>query len=429
MGKVLGVDLGLTWAKIGSATLSFDDKGWIDCRPGVIEWPQSTCDPAAVVNAIVRFALDNDIRAISLDGPQGWRDPGTPGSFVGRDCDRLTRTPGKAGTYGVTKPGTWIRWIRCSIQVYDCLLETQHAILANSPDTGALPLPPDGRFYVLECFPTSTWRRACLNPLPGHRINFPTIQRFARDLRKAFGLPKAALSHDQSAHDNLQAVVAALPAAGLLGAPCRAVANGLPARMIAAHGATPVHRAEGIIWDAVPIFHRRRSTAPREAGSIKLTPPASAREPKASGSLIPGKQGVERGVRLFNYLVEEANRGNALGISYGGFIAYLHGVEEFGEIAGRKYLPSYTKTVILIASNVTLAAGGRKEVARSGRAIRAGMDTFIWRARSPFDRPVGAFRNPVSPIPYTRQQWLSVFPDGARRLITAAELRLIDGRC
>lgn len=149
---------------------------------------------------------------------------------------------------------------------------------------------------------------------------------------------------------------------------------------------------------------------------------------RSGGSLMPGEQGTERGVRLFMHLVEVANRGEAIGISYGGFIAYLHGADEFREVAGRNYLPSDSEIVVQIALNITSEAGGRKEVSRSGHSIRAGMDTFIWNARSPFDRPARAWLSSRFSIPYTRAQWLSVFPDGARRLITAAELRLIASR-
>jgi len=140
---------------------------------------------------------------------------------------------------------------------------------------------------------------------------------------------------------------------------------------------------------------------------------------------MPDKQGIERGVRLFTQLVEAASHAYVLGISYVGFLAYMHGVEEFREIAGRNYLPSDSGLAVDIAVNITSAAGGRKEVARSGRSIRAGMDTFIWNQKPPFDRPDKAWQHRRYSIPYTRQQWLSIFPDGARRLITAAELRLL----
>ena len=57
----------------------------------------------------------------------------------------------------------------------------------------------------------------------------------------------------------------------------------------------------------------------------------------------------ERGVRLFTYLAEAANGGKAIGISYGGFLAYLHGVDEFREVAGRNFLPSDSMAAVRIA--------------------------------------------------------------------------------
>jgi hypothetical protein len=76
--------------------------------------------------------------------------------------------------------------------------------------------------------------------------------------------------------------------------------------------------------------------------------------------------------------VEAVNRGRPLGISYGGFIAYLHGVARFNEVKGRNYLPGDSGVVVRIALSITEEAGGRKEITRSGYTIRAGMDTFIW---------------------------------------------------
>jgi hypothetical protein len=152
MCNVLGIDLATNWRSIGSAVLSFDGARWINCTTGAIVWPRSTCDAAAIADAILGFALENNISAISLDGPQGWRDPLTPGRFVGRECERLTRTPGKTGTFGVAKPQTWIRWIQCSIDVFEHLLGTQHAILANDSSSRGIPAPPNGRFYVRNVF-------------------------------------------------------------------------------------------------------------------------------------------------------------------------------------------------------------------------------------------------------------------------------------
>jgi hypothetical protein len=59
---------------------------------------------------------------------------------------------------------------------------------------------------------------------------------------------------------------------------------------------------------------------------------------RCSGSLMPDEQGIKRGVQLFKHLVEVANRGEAVGIFYGGFIAYLHGANNFREAASRNLL-------------------------------------------------------------------------------------------
>ena len=100
---------------------------------------------------------------------------------------------------------------------------------------------------------------------------------------------------------------------------------------------------------------------------------------KSSANLIPDEKGVKRGVLLFEYLVDRANSGESVGISYGDFVAYLHGVEDFLAVTGRDYWQSDTSTVIDVSYRITEAAGGRKRVVRPGLVIQSGMDTFIWR--------------------------------------------------
>ena len=115
MQSVLGIDLGLSWRSTGSAVLSFAGDLWLSCTLGPIVWPETECDPASIASSIIEFALTNRVAAVGLDGPQGWRDPLGAGTFVGRECERLTRTPGKTGAFGISIPGTWIRWIQSSI--------------------------------------------------------------------------------------------------------------------------------------------------------------------------------------------------------------------------------------------------------------------------------------------------------------------------
>jgi hypothetical protein len=143
--------------------------------------------------------------------------------------------------------------------------------------------------------------------------------------------------------------------------------------------------------------------------------------------LEPNEKGIRRGVRLFEYLVKKANQGNAVGISYIGFLTYLHSCDEgkFSELAGRDFRQGDSSDAVCIASCVTVQAGGRKQIAGSGRSIQAGMDTFIWSKKSPHDRPRRAFENSRYPIPYTPEDWRLIFPDAQRRLITPAELGLV----
>ena len=142
--------------------------------------------------------------------------------------------------------------------------------------------------------------------------------------------------------------------------------------------------------------------------------------------LMPDEQGVDRGVRLFSYLAQEASRGKAVGISYGGFIAYLHAVGDFHEVMGRHYLPGDNGPVIRIAMSITAKAGGRKIVGPAGRTIEAGMDTFIWQKKRPFRRPEVAWKK--QKLPYSPEQWRSVFPDGRRGMITAEEIRQLSSK-
>ena len=98
-------------------------------------------------------------------------------------------------------------------------------------------------------------------------------------------------------------------------------------------------------------------------------------------------------MRLFRYLVSLANHGHSVGISYGGFIAHLHGLSEFSEVAGRHYAPSDNPIIIGVAYTVTEASGGRQRVIRPHCSIASGMDTFIWSKKPPFDRPLRAWSN------------------------------------
>jgi Domain of unknown function (DUF4145) len=133
--------------------------------------------------------------------------------------------------------------------------------------------------------------------------------------------------------------------------------------------------------------------------------------------LMPDQSGLARGVRLFRYLAAQANRGKPVGISYGDFIAFLHGKGSFQEAVGRDYLPGDSGAVIELAWSITRANGGRITLAADGRTIQSGMDSFIWQSRPPHKRAEAVFDNPKCTLPYSPTDWKAVFPDGQRRLV------------
>ena len=395
--RVLGIDLACrSWDDIGSALVAFKNECFRNAVPGVMAWPSEDLTPAAVARCIDVFARDRDVAAVSIDGPQAWRDPTTPAKRpgVGRACEYETRTPGKTGTCGVAYPSTFLRWIRFSISVFAELLSRHDVVLVNDDASDIAPRPAG--YWLMECFPTSTWRTSGLNALPGHRrAPAQVVERFSRRLVAAYGLPLSAVTDD---HDDLQAVVSTLPAVGLLGGPARAYARGEPARAV---DAVPV---EGIIWDAAP------------AGGAKAVETA---RPVASTLLVDERDVelepcVDRGAELFRELIRRANRGEAAGISYKGFVERVHGAS-FEEVRGRPWSQSDVPDVLHLAEQITDAVG-RQSVKRGIVVIQAGMDTFIWRKAPPHTRSERAWKGD---LPYSRDEWLSVFPDGMRHLIDA----------
>ena len=416
--SVLGIDMACSWANLGSAILEFSEGRWSASATGVVTPSSAICDPRAVANQIDRIASSTGCSAVGIDGPQGWRDPLANRSFVGRLCEWETHTPGKTGTYNKVYPGTLLSWITFSISVFDHLLANGRAILANNP-ARELERLPEGRYYLLECFPTSTWRSTALAPLKGHAMRASEVEAFAERLREAYGLPKSVVIDH---HDNLQAIVCCLPAAGLVGGPCKAIPRGEPARIQAGKG-FPNHRVEGLIWDGIPLrepmglTHRPRvpeilATEPRTLIELK-EPIVPSRPPEDDENM----EVLTRGIRLFSRLVDLANSGEAVGVGYGQFVARVNGARTFKEFRGRPFAPSDIGPAIQLAVATTKAAGGRKSVSRGGATILAGMDTFIWSTDPPFDRSVKAWESKWSRPPYSREDWSAIFPGAKRKLM------------
>ena len=173
------------------------------------------------------------------------------------------RAPGKMGPPGSCVPRTYLAWVTMSVDLFAELASRPGVRLVDEPEAKLEP-PVEG-YHLLESFPTSTWRTAGLTPLPG-KARAARIEPYATELRRAFSLPPFG---GQIGHDELQAVVAALPAAALLGGPARAVPRGRPSRRV------ETHRVEGLIWDAAPA-ERVEALAPEAPLLVIVTGPAAS---------------------------------------------------------------------------------------------------------------------------------------------------------
>jgi hypothetical protein len=199
--KVFSIDL---------ASKHYRDFGWalleVGTRSPEFVDPQDLglSDPPDVqlcANAIEQFCVDEDVRVLLLDGPQGWRHPASPIEHM-RLCERVLNTPGKTGLPGKVKPKTYLPYIQFSIDLFALLVAKGWALLTED----ALNKPGDR--LLVESFPSYAWRTLGLEKLPSKgRVRVSEIRSYQVALAEATGydLPEK-LSHDQ-----LQAVVV-LPA-------------------------------------------------------------------------------------------------------------------------------------------------------------------------------------------------------------------------
>lgn len=256
---VLGIDLASkSWTDTGSAVLSFqagDSPAWESIDYGCIAWPKLEVAPKAMADVIDKFARKNSVHAVSMDGPQGWREPEAGDrKGVGRWCEYEAKCQGKTGRIdGQCFPNQQRSWMAFCIEVFGELIRTGRAEPVNEPEARALEPLGGGRYWLLECNPTSIWKTSGLKPLPGKRKvgkNPEEMASWARVLGERYGIP--GLEKWQGSHDDLQAVVAALPGASLLGGPCKPHSRGKSGWQVESKGNAPRHRVEGLIWDCAP---------------------------------------------------------------------------------------------------------------------------------------------------------------------------------
>ncbi len=412
--KVLGVDLACkSWGDNGTCLLSFETEtqSWDTVILNCVRWPQHELTAQNMAKALHQFIRQEHLAGISLDGPQGWREPNAPARpGVGRLCEYEARCQGKTGEYGITFPRPQFTWIKYCIDVFTHLRNYGGRIPTREEGSNRLePLSGD-EFWLIECFPTSIWRTSGLSVLPGKNRclrNHIDLKPYHGDLTSAYMLPNH--STDNSTHDDLQGLVSALPMAALLGAPAVPVPRGNNGWKCAEG-----HWVEGLIWDCKPLGSNGNELA---ENSRKITDAPSADNLSSNPLLIDDRDDthaevLSRGVRLFNILCDDANNGKATGCSYGQFVELIFD-ETYIDLVGRDYATNDTNYVLALAEQVTEEAGGRRLVSRNEVTINVGMDAFIWRKDKPHDRHEKAFKKE----PFTKEQWLVIFPDGERNLI------------
>lgn len=252
--RVLGLDLAMRrYGDIGTAMLSFEPGGdAMHVETDVISWPTGKPDVKSIARIVANHVERYEIHAVAIDATLAWREPepdiGPPRPGVGRWAERRLNTQSKTGPYGITYPRTQQRWTRMGIDLGQLWLQSGVAEIVNEATAPRYAPLSHNRFYLLESFPTATWKAAGLKPLPGKSTCSKTgksIEDWQIKLSNAFALES---SKRVSSHDDLQAVVAALPAAAMLAGPCSAQAHGLPMRWLR----NPPHPIEGLIWVAKP---------------------------------------------------------------------------------------------------------------------------------------------------------------------------------
>ena len=230
---VLGIDLACRrWADIGSAQLDPLPDGGTRLVVPALAMPGGEPDPVVLADLLDAHCREHGVAVVALDGPHAWRDPASGRDCAGRWCERLVRAQGKTGVPGNALPRTQLRWTRFCMEVFDALLARPGVALAGEAPGGAA-------YRVMECYPTAVWRALGVPPLPAKaKCGLMEIDAWRQRLEAATGW---GIPHGLH-HDDLQAVVAALPALAFARGRGGAVPLGDPVKR--ADG----HRLEGWIW-------------------------------------------------------------------------------------------------------------------------------------------------------------------------------------
>ncbi|NIS79534.1 MAG: DUF429 domain-containing protein [Anaerolineales bacterium] len=194
--------------------------------------------PKTLASALASFCDDEGVRALLLDGPQGWRFPDSQIEHM-RLSERVLNTPGKTGNPGSVKPRTYLGYIQFSIDLFSSLrLDHGWELLTRD-----WPERAETR-WLIESFPSAAWRTLGLNKLPAKsKTTTAQLEAWSRDLELITGMNLPP----QLTHDELQAAVV-LPVG-------RAIVKNQPGKVLLS-GADPIITNQGIVlegWIPCPL--------------------------------------------------------------------------------------------------------------------------------------------------------------------------------
>ncbi len=190
-------------------------------------------EPSSCAEVLEAYCRQADVSVLLLDGPQGWRLPGSQIEHM-RLCERVLSTPGKTGTLGSAKPATYLAYIEFSIELFHSLrVDHGWQLLVESWHR------KKGVRWVVESFPSYAWLTLGLPRLPGkQRAQKAGLGRWRNNLSRAMGwtLP------NELSHDELQAAIV-LPAG-------QAIAQRRPGEIVLS-GIDPIISEEGHVLEGL----------------------------------------------------------------------------------------------------------------------------------------------------------------------------------
>jgi hypothetical protein len=197
MGNTLSIDLASRrYRDFGFALLEEGDPA--PKFPKAAEFDLSDPPEAdALAAAIHSFAETAGVSQVLLDGSQGWRHPNSSIEHM-RLCERVLNTPGKTGTPGHAKPGTYLNYIQFSIDVFHHLRVDYGWSLLTEDWTNR-----SNQRWIVEVFPSAAWSLLGLERLPSKSKAGKKLEPWRKSLARVTGyvLPK------NISHDELQAAV------------------------------------------------------------------------------------------------------------------------------------------------------------------------------------------------------------------------------